>query len=49
MKARFIYRDGKFWFRSTALDLNRRGFFHRHYQAGPFATLRAAWDARFGG
>ncbi|WP_292229361.1 hypothetical protein [Brevundimonas sp.] len=46
-RVRFIYRNGGFWFRSTDTDIGSRGPVVRHYQSGPFATLEAAWAARF--
>jgi len=48
MKARFIYRDGKFWFRVGWVEIHQRRFRNVEGISGPFATLRAAWDARFG-
>lgn len=48
MKARFIYRDGKFWFRACRLEIHQRRLRNIVNLIGPFATLSAAWDARFG-
>lgn len=47
--ARFIVRNNHFFYRAASVDLTPRGYPRViHHQIGPFATLDAAWKARFG-
>jgi len=46
---RFIVRNNHFFYRAVWVDQTPRGYPKvQRDLIGPFATLRAAWDARFG-